>query len=176
MVEHLTLTQKAAGSSPAVPASLCIYCKRPMLPTGTRAQLEATRDHIVPRSKARPKDRIYGGIVWCCRQCNEIKSDMMPEDWIAFMASIPRWWEHPQFKDCGKPGAQLTYRAWQQEEWRARREYVQKLSPEPNKHVEQAKLAIIPRAESTMIMRHGKDYWRAWKLRGEPVCECCQPR
>jgi hypothetical protein len=32
---------------------------------------------------------------------------------------------------------------------------------------------VIPIAETRMILRHGKTYWRKWKREGRPVCECC---
>jgi hypothetical protein len=45
-----------------------------------------TRDHTIPASK--------GGtvLVHCCYQCNQIKADMMPEQWTVFMAENPEWW------------------------------------------------------------------------------------
>jgi hypothetical protein len=30
--------------------------------------------------------------VWCCTLCNNIKADMMPEAWLAFMEANPNWW------------------------------------------------------------------------------------
>lgn len=48
--------------------------------------LQATRDHVNPRSKG------GGAVVICCITCNGIKGDMNPEDWLLFMAEHPRWW------------------------------------------------------------------------------------
>lgn len=39
---------------------------------------------------------------------------------------------------------------------------------------QQQRAAPPPYEESLMILRHGKDHWRAWKASGKPVCECCQ--
>lgn len=50
------------------------------------AKLQATRDHVNPRSKG------GGVVVICCTTCNGIKGDMNPEDWLQFMAEHPRWW------------------------------------------------------------------------------------
>ena len=35
--------------------------------------------------------------VWCCYRCNQIKSDMTPVQWAAFMANTPHWWTTPSF-------------------------------------------------------------------------------
>jgi hypothetical protein len=49
-------------------------------------RLYPTRDHVHPKSQ--------GGqiTVICCRTCNNIKGDMLPAIWEAFMAAFPRWW------------------------------------------------------------------------------------
>ena len=99
-----------------------------------------TRDHAHPRSK--------GGrlIVIACWTCNHMKGDMTMEEWEAFMALHPRWWN----------GVSK----------RKRKMFAQR--------VPSGQLALIPYAESIMILRHGKDYWRNWKAGGKPVCECCR--
>lgn len=33
--------------------------------------------------------------VWCCYRCNQMKSDMTPDQWAAFMANTPHWWTTP---------------------------------------------------------------------------------
>lgn len=73
----------------------CAYCKRPM--SIKEPGLWPTRDHVVPLSK--------GGreTVWACFLCNQLKADMMPDDWEAFMASFPQWWDHPEFRGFGLP-------------------------------------------------------------------------
>jgi hypothetical protein len=47
--------------------------------------LRPTKDHVIPRSK--------GGreTIWCCYTCNQIKGDMMPDEWDWFRASFPDW-------------------------------------------------------------------------------------
>lgn len=32
-------------------------------------------------------------IVIACRACNELKSDMLPEQWAAVMRNVPEWWK-----------------------------------------------------------------------------------
>jgi hypothetical protein len=47
-----------------------------------------TRDHTIPRCKGghrSPK-------VICCRICNNLKGDMLPAEWDAYMAANPGWW------------------------------------------------------------------------------------
>lgn len=70
----------------------CTYCDRVLEATGSRTRLEATRDHVVPKSRG--GDRT----VWACRLCNAIKGDMLPDEWAAFMADYPRWWLLTQFR------------------------------------------------------------------------------
>lgn len=45
-----------------------------------------TLDHVVPQ--------VLGGIetVRACFACNNMKGDMTPADWTAFMLGNPRWW------------------------------------------------------------------------------------
>lgn len=45
-----------------------------------------TRDHVLPRSR--------GGRVTvpACWTCNNIKGDMTPQQWEAFMQANPQWW------------------------------------------------------------------------------------
>lgn len=77
----------------------CTYCDRKLDPPGSAGKLTATRDHVVPKSKWVPMDRIFGArLVWACRQCNSIKGDMMPQDWSAFMKANPNWWTYPNLQ------------------------------------------------------------------------------
>lgn len=77
----------------------CNYCRRTLDAPSARGKLGATRDHVVPRSKWTPIDRIYGSqIVWACRQCNMLKRDMMPNEWSAFMRENPEWWRRPEWQ------------------------------------------------------------------------------
>jgi len=50
------------------------------------ARLQATRDHVIPMSR--------GGTlkIICCLQCNGIKGNMLPGEWIEYMAENPGWW------------------------------------------------------------------------------------
>jgi hypothetical protein len=61
----------------------CSYCKREMIPY---SDTHPTRDHVYPKS--------LGGTrtVWACVTCNQMKADMLPDHWDAFMAANPGWW------------------------------------------------------------------------------------
>lgn len=74
----------------------CAYCGRTLLATTNLTELGATRDHVIPRSRGRAP--MGEPTVWSCRLCNQLKDDMLPEDWRDFMQCYPRWWEHPDFK------------------------------------------------------------------------------
>jgi hypothetical protein len=82
----------------------CTYCKRTMELTGD-GPLRKTRDHVMPRSKNKGNPN---KIVWACRHCNELKSDMLPDDWQSFMECYPRWWENPLFSKFGRPAKRPT--------------------------------------------------------------------
>lgn len=62
----------------------CAYCGRIM--DACSPHLMATRDHTTPKC--------MGGrhVVWCCYDCNRIKSDMTFDSWQEFMADYPGWW------------------------------------------------------------------------------------
>jgi hypothetical protein len=64
----------------------CTYCQRTMILN--HIHLKPTRDHHMPKAR--------GGwnspIIPACGQCNEIKGDMLPEQWQRFMAAFPEWW------------------------------------------------------------------------------------
>ena len=66
---------------------ICHWCKRPLEATGSHSTLAATKDHVHPKS--------LGGRVkvWCCVACNNLKGDMLPCEWEAFMATNPEWWK-----------------------------------------------------------------------------------
>lgn len=69
----------------------CHYCKRQLIDpkldkSWRRANLSATRDHVVPKSR--------GGreTVWACRKCNGLKADLPFELWELVMKEHPSWW------------------------------------------------------------------------------------
>ena len=64
----------------------CPYCRRQM--NLNDFHLQPTADHIVPQSMGGRKTII------CCLKCNNLKADMLPEVWAAFMAANPGWWKH----------------------------------------------------------------------------------
>lgn len=61
----------------------CAYCGRKMV---RNTETHPTRDHVIPRSKG---GRIT---VLCCLTCNQIKGDMMPDEWRLFRSENPEWW------------------------------------------------------------------------------------
>lgn len=61
----------------------CSYCKREMIPY---SDTHPTRDHVYPKSLGGTKT------VWACVTCNNMKANMLPEDWRDFMDENPRWW------------------------------------------------------------------------------------
>lgn len=65
----------------------CHYCRHPLTkPTATNhGRRMATRDHIIPASR--------GGVktVPCCFHCNNLKADMMPDEWMAWRSRNPNW-------------------------------------------------------------------------------------
>jgi len=72
----------------------CHYCKRTMVDPRRRANLSATRDHVIPKCLGGRKT------VKCCRHCNNLKGDMMPDRWWRIMRDYPRWWK--QFRHAGE--------------------------------------------------------------------------
>lgn len=70
----------------------CQYCRRTLEAPTSSSRVAATRDHVMPRSA--------GGLrtVLACFQCNNLKGDMLPDQWTAFMAANPEWWKQPQFQ------------------------------------------------------------------------------
>jgi hypothetical protein len=61
----------------------CTYCQREMIPY---SDTHPTRDHTFPKSLGGRKT------VLACGTCNQIKGNMLPEVWQAFMEANPRWW------------------------------------------------------------------------------------
>lgn len=65
----------------------CTYCQRVLEDTQAASSVAATKDHYLPQS--------VGGkeVVPCCIQCNKIKADMLPQEWVQFMVNNPVWWK-----------------------------------------------------------------------------------
>lgn len=74
----------------------CAYCQREM--NIRDFWLCPTRDHAHPYSKG---GRGGDNIVWCCRSCNNVKADLLEDQWQEFMRANPYWWarkrELPRF-------------------------------------------------------------------------------
>jgi hypothetical protein len=51
-------------------------------------RLAPTRDHVIPVARGGGD----GPKVHACKQCNETKADMMPDQWNRFMIAYPKWW------------------------------------------------------------------------------------
>lgn len=65
----------------------CFWCERHLEGSESGSSVAFTRDHVVPRSQ--------GGTstVPCCRACNNLKGDMLPDEWRAYMRANPEWWK-----------------------------------------------------------------------------------
>ncbi len=93
--------------SPRGKGARCAYCERRLEAPTSPSKLAATRDHVVPRSAGGTEK------VWCCRQCNSLKGDMMPDQWLAFRQSNPEWWRRPEYQ-VGVSNAGVNARTWLQ--------------------------------------------------------------
>jgi len=58
---------------------LCHYCSRPIPPK------ELTMDHIVPI--ARGGKTTKGNVVPCCKECNNLKKQLLPMEWETYLNS-----------------------------------------------------------------------------------------
>ena len=56
----------------------CYYCGRLILPK------ELTMDHIVPI--ARGGKTTKGNVVPCCKECNNLKKQLLPMEWQAYLS------------------------------------------------------------------------------------------
>jgi hypothetical protein len=78
----------------------CAYCGRetvfPSVLPDTRSDLTATVDHVVPISRG--GQARGSNCVLACMTCNNLKADMMPQEWRAFMLSTPGWWWKEPFR------------------------------------------------------------------------------
>lgn len=85
----------------------CLWCRRDLLDVraldkeGKPHGRAFTRDHLYPQS--------LGGKKWypCCRACNQVKADLTPQEWDAFRARYPRWWQFFPLQNA------RTIRGWQ---------------------------------------------------------------
>ena len=79
--------QKAFRAVRARRVVRCHYCERVLEPKTSKGFLAETRDHVVPAC--------LGGTVTvkCCWLDNQLKGDLTPERWAAFMAAYPGWWK-----------------------------------------------------------------------------------
>lgn len=68
----------------------CTYCTRRLEAKTSLSRIAATKDHVLPQAHGGRGPMAH--TVWCCRQCNSLKGDMMPDDWSEFMRAFPRWW------------------------------------------------------------------------------------
>lgn len=114
----------------------CAYCRRTLENSRSRSRLAATKDHVHPRRHG------GGRTVWCCRQCNALKKDMLEQDWLAFMRSYPEWWKNPLFSKFGL----------------AHKKRLPRQRYEP-----QSPYKSVPIADTMEILRDGKKAWRAKK-------------
>lgn len=60
-------------------AGRCYHCRRVTLLTLVRCPMQATRDHLIPRSKGGGEGE---NVVLSCYKCNQDKGDTMPNDFV----------------------------------------------------------------------------------------------
>lgn len=58
---------------------ICGYCERSLIDGDLK--LMKTVDHFIPISKGGSKGSSYNKVI-SCRQCNQVKGDMMPEEFL----------------------------------------------------------------------------------------------
>ncbi len=58
---------------------LCFYCQKKVFPK------ELTMDHVVPVSRGGKSTR--GNVVCSCKECNNIKKQMLPVEWALYLDS-----------------------------------------------------------------------------------------
>lgn len=79
--------------------AFCYYCKRQLAYNRKKQHQSnyATLDHRIPKSKSKgwelPNNKILA-----CRECNELKKDMMPEEFLALLAE-----KDQRTRDSGTP-------------------------------------------------------------------------
>jgi hypothetical protein len=81
----------------------CAYCGRetviqtgplPPLESLQSAVLWATVEHKIPQSRGGTDDP--KNLVNACHVCNNMKGDMMPDEWERFCQRNPEWWKYPK--------------------------------------------------------------------------------
>lgn len=72
----------------------CHYCRRETIRSillKRNDPLTRTRDHVIPLSKGGTNAR--ENKVIACLRCNNLKGDMMPDEWQAYMDANPQWFD-----------------------------------------------------------------------------------
>ena len=79
----------------------CYWCRREMNKPTSPGGLAATKDHVLSKSR--------GGTlkVDACRACNQLKGDMLPTEWAAFMKANPKWWQLYVWREWQRSPAEL---------------------------------------------------------------------
>jgi HNH endonuclease len=57
----------------------CVYCS---------SKESLTLDHVIPKSK--DGDNSLSNLATCCKKCNQLKQDMMLEDWLLVLNNLPK--------------------------------------------------------------------------------------
>lgn len=89
----------------------CHYCQRKTLPRSAGPHpLALTRDHYIPVSRGGLN--IAANFRRACNACNQLKGNMMPEEWESFMNDNPAWWLRWESMEIApKIGAPFTKKA-----------------------------------------------------------------
>lgn len=91
----------------------CTYCERRLESVDSArghntSWLAATKDHVLPKSKGGDLWPHILRLVWACRLCNNLKGNLLPDEWSKFMRAYPRWWTWDQFKHGGVDNVRLA--------------------------------------------------------------------
>jgi hypothetical protein len=70
------------------PRERCTYCRRYTFKGPKVSSRQRTRDHLIPLSKGGKKPEW----VIACNKCNQLRSNLSLDDWLAFIARYPKWW------------------------------------------------------------------------------------
>ena len=62
----------------------CHWCNAPFNEADPDSTRYPTRDHRIPKSRGGGSG-IDGNLVWACRECNMLKADLMPDEFVEYM-------------------------------------------------------------------------------------------
>ena len=63
---------------------MCHWCNAPFNEADPDSTRYPTRDHRIPKSRGGGTG-LDGNLVWACRECNMLKADLMPDEFVEYM-------------------------------------------------------------------------------------------